>query len=179
MPLPLPLQLRLRQVVSLWQSSCKWHQLRPLAFLRKHFANETDTSSVSCRTSGQFPVASFQLPVPGRLWAVFACCRIVVPSFWFAGRCSMPHLPHSKATYGAHKNVKRTTFATLPPFGHKEMEHARGSVLPEVQARQEDPMEIGCQQQQVLCHLSCIPLTDGNGPMIILVLSSCLNGNAK
>jgi len=39
----------------------------------------------------------------------------------------MPHLPHSKPTYCGHKNVKRTTFATLAPFGQKEMEHARGS----------------------------------------------------
>lgn len=126
LPLPLQLQLQLRQVVSLWPTSCKWHQLRPLAFLRKHFANETDTSSVSCRTSCQLRVASCKLPV--------GSCRLpdrcsAAPGSVAVSRCGMPHLLHSKATYGGHKNVKRTTFATLPPFGHKEMEHARARGL--------------------------------------------------
>jgi len=74
-----------------------------LAFLRKHFANETDTSSVktrsgsSCHRFGLRSVASGQWQ-----WQFGAAFTTLRP------------------TYGSHKNVKHKTFATLAPFARKQ-----------------------------------------------------------
>lgn len=145
MPLPLPLQLQLQlwQVVSLWRSSCKWHQLRPLAFLRKHFANETDTSSVSCRTSCQLPVASCQ-------WAV-AGCQIVVPQL-------LVQWPLADAACHIY-HILRRLMAVIKMLSAPHLPHCHllatrkwSTHVPAVYARKTHG-EIGCPQQ-VLCHLS-------------------------
>lgn len=141
---------------------CKWypygHRLVNgincdlLPFLRKHFANETDTSSVSARLESARNAAPGSRQPTGKL----AVRR-------------RTHLPHSKTTYGGHKNVKRTTFATLAPFGQPEMEHARGN-MPEVYTKR-CPAKLDARYKHVAQDIDRqkmqLQFISGNWPIII------------